>query len=193
MQNILFNILMYLWPVFGFAEMRHASPHMHGVNVAQIVVDGKQLSIRYQMPIIQLIEMHEHEKHEHEEHEHEKHEHEKHEHEKKRTNAKLNMRLISLRDSAGIFSLSPEAKCNLEEYNTEIRAVVSNEQNEPDGGHKDIFLSYEYNCAKPKQLSEIYFNGFSYFNELQNVEIEALINGQALVIELTKGNPALTW
>ena len=178
MQNILFNILMYLWPAFGFAEMRHASPHMHGVNVAQIVVDGKQLSIRYQMPIIQLIEMHEHEKHEHE---------------KKMTNAKLNMRLLSLRDSAGIFSLSPEAKCNLEEYNTEIRAVVSNGQNEPDGGHKDIFLSYEYNCAKPKQLSEIYFNGFSYFNELQNVEIEALINGQALVIELTKGNPALTW
>lgn len=200
MRFLFFVIFMVLVVKNTYGEIRHANKHVHGLNHVQITLNGKQLAIRYQMPIVQLSrngDEHKHDKHdEHEPDKHDKHDehkhdkHDEHEHDKHDGDDR---QLESFLDYSKMFQLGQSANCVLTNYEGEIEVVSMNADENSDTGHKDVILTYKFSCEQPNVLDKIKFNSFSQFDELQHVEVEALINKKAIAVELGKGNPTLTW
>ncbi len=181
-------------------ETRHADAHVHGLNHMQLILSQEHLSVTYEMPMVQLnTEGHEahddhheseehgvfafleglfgHDEHDHEkehDHDNDKHEeHKDHDHNQALAPDHLDEKMATLKDYQELFLLPAAADCHLEHFKSALHSVSS------ESTHKDIELSYQFECHDPKALTNVEISAFEHF-ELEQVIIEAMINNKAI-------------
>ncbi len=208
MKTIIVTFLLSIASVsINAEEQRHASAHVHGLNNVEVLLSNNQLNVTYKMPIVQLNTVHDnHEEHhgdglfafitdlfshdDHDEHDeehkeyddHDEHEgyderhHDKHEsHDDKRHNQE---KLAEFKDNTELFVLSSNANCHIMDFDAELHSV-STESN-----HKDVELTYKFDCSNPDKLNSIEFTAFKHF-ELDIIFVDAIINNHAVSKKIT--------
>jgi len=210
--NLLFLIL-FTGASINAEEQRYASAHVHGLNNVELLFDKSQLNITYKMPIVQLNTAHDdHEDHhedglfafitdlfshdDHDEHDEERHndqnEHEGHEekhhdeHENHDDKYQNQEKLAEFKDNTELFVLPLNANCHIENFDAELHSV-STESN-----HKDVELTYKFECSNPGKLNSIEFTAFKHF-ELDAIFVEAIINNHAVSKKITSTDSKMTW
>jgi len=168
-----------------FAEQRNAGSHVHGLNHATIVLEGNRLQIAYEFPAEQLGEQG-HEEHKHEEHKHEEHKHEEHgdkAHE-------LSDKLEAIESVFAIVSLPENAQCKETEVTHSLTQVgVSDTKLE---GHHDALIQVILECRAPENLTNLSFEpAFERFDDLEKIEVEGVMETEALSITLTSLSSSL--
>ncbi|MDC9726529.1 MAG: DUF2796 domain-containing protein [Candidatus Thioglobus sp.] len=221
MKKIIVTFLLSIASVsINAEEQRHASAHVHGLNNVEVLLSNNQLNVTYKMPIVQLNATHDdHEEHhedglfafitdlfshddhdehneehhnDHDEHhnDHEEHEghdekhHDEHEnHDDKRHNQE---KLAEFKDNTELFVLSSNANCHIADFDAELHSV-STESN-----HKDVELTYKFDCSNSDKLNSIEFTAFKHF-ELDAIFVEAIINHHAISKKITSTDSKMAW
>ena len=150
------------------AETRQAGAHVHGLNQLQIIKQGAAVQALYRMPAEQLEEDHtaEHE----------------HEHEHKKQSDELTALIAEFADSSVLFELS-DAACRTTDWSHQLSAV--NTEDAEHAGHKDLQLEYTLECPADAEISKLRIRSFEHFAELEEVELEAIIDGRAISQRVT--------
>ena len=205
MKKIYISALLALSLSVNAQEQRQANAHVHGVNHAKLILDNNQLLVTYEFPIIQLNqEGHDHDDHndehheeeffaflehlfghddhddheDHDEHKHkddDHHDHEAHDDDHHQQDAHdIETKLSQFKNHNTIFVLPSKAQCQLTDFNSEIHLVSS------ESTHQDVELLYKFNCAQPNSLTEIELSAFDYFQGLEFVFVEAIVNNKAI-------------
>ena len=186
-------------------EKRHADAHVHGLNHVQMVLSANQLNIDYQMPMVQLNTDKHHDEHDdhddhqshrffgfleglfgHDEHEEEAHHDDEHEHDEVVEVENIEQKLQAFKDYDELFTLASSANCALIGFKSELHSVST------ESTHKDIELSYQFNCDNPRALDKIEFSAFKHF-EIDEIKVEALIDNNAFAQEVTAENNKISW
>ena len=88
--------------------------------------------------------------------------------------------------------LSHDAKCALQNFDAKFQSVTSTGNSE--SGHKDVVLTYEFECQTPANLTKIEFGeAFEHFDELESIKVEAVINNKGLASTLNKSQDFISW
>jgi len=158
-----------------FAEQRNAGSHVHGLNHATIVLEGNRLQIAYEFPAEQLGEQG------HEEHKHEEHGDKAHE---------LSDKLEAIESVFAIVSLPENAQCKETEVTHSLTQVgVSDTKLE---GHHDALIQVILECRAPENLTNLSFEpAFERFVDLEKIEVEGVMETEALSITLTSLSSSL--
>ena len=156
------------------AETRQAGAHVHGLNQLQIIKQGAAIQALYTMPAEQLEGDHA------DEHEHE-HEHE-HSSEHKSHDDELAKAIAEFADASLLFELSGVA-CVTSDWSYQLSAVSSADGEH--AGHKDLQLEYTLECSADVDIRELRIRSFEHFAELEEVELEAIIDGRAISQRVT--------
>lgn len=195
MKKIYISALLALSLSANAQEQRQANAHVHGVNHAKLILDNNQLLVTYEFPIIQLNqEGHDHDDHNDEHHEegffaflehlfgHNDHnDHDEHKHEDNHDEGHhqqdahdLAQKLTQFKNNNTLFVLPGKAQCQLTDFNSKTYLVSS------ESTHQDVELLYKFNCAQPNSLTEIELSAFDYFQGLEFVFVEAIVNNKAI-------------
>jgi hypothetical protein len=178
-----------------FAEQRNAGSHVHGLNHATIVLEGNRLQIAYEFPAEQLGEQgheeHKHEEHKHEEHKHEEHKHEEHKHEEHGDKAhELSDKLEAIESVFAIVSLPENAQCKETEVTHSLTQVGGSDTKLE--GHHDALIQVILECRAPENLTNLSFEpAFERFDDLEKIEVEGVMETEALSITLTSLSSSL--
>ncbi|NHI01972.1 DUF2796 domain-containing protein [Oceanimonas sp. MB9] len=112
------------------------------------------------------------------------------------------------RDGAALFSLTPTAGCTLtdvahangDEHHHDDHADHDGEHkhhhdDEHDGehGHKDISLSYHYQCSQPDALSGIEVSLFEQFPSFTRIELQGILPTGQVAATLTPDQAQASW
>ena len=163
-----------------FAEQRNAGSHVHGLNHATIVLEGNRLQIAYEFPAEQLGEQG-HEEHKHEEHKHEEHGEKAHE---------LSDKLEAIESVFAIVSLPENAQCKETEVTHSLTQVGGSDTKLE--GHHDALIQVILECRAPENLTNLSFEpAFERFDDLEKIEVEGVMETEALSITLTSLSSSL--
>ena len=172
MRHIPITLVITLISSFALAEQRHASSHVHGLNHATVVLDRNSLQISYEFPTEQLSE------HEHDEH---KHGDERHE---------LAQKLEAIESVFAIVSLPENAQCKEIEVTHSLTQVVGSDIKLE--GHRDALIQAILECRAPENLTNLSFEpAFERFDDLEKIEVEGVMETEALSITLTSLSSSL--
>ena len=186
------------------SEMRHAGAHVHGLNQAQLVLDGSTLQVVYRMVAAQLevdTDMHEHEhKHEHghiDSKEHNEHSDMQHSDEVNQQTERANA-IAALDNYHKLFHLPKAAQCSLASFEGTLQDVAKTQRkdahdHDEHAGHQDAILQYQFDCQNPGALTSVEFEAFASYAELESVDVEALVNGRAITTRVTRQQGSVTW
>ena len=181
MRTITFLAFAFL-AGFVQAEKRHAGAHVHGLNYAQIILDGSTLQVNYEFPIAQLQE---HDEHKHDEHKHEEHDHDKHRNDE--DIAHLNAELAKIDNISELIRLPDSAECIQKTITQSVRNVVGGEETHGDSSHKDVLIGALMVCGKPDDVNSFDFTpAFKKFDDLEEIEVEGVIENRSLSDALTR-------
>jgi hypothetical protein len=162
---------------FALAEQRHASSHVHGLNHATVVLDRNSLQISYEFPTEQLSE------HEHDEHKHDEHKHGDARHE-------LVQKLEAIESVFAIVSLPENAQCKEIEVTHSLTQVVGSDIKLE--GHRDALIQAILECRAPENLTNLSFEpAFERFDDLEKIEVEGVMETEALSVTLTSSSSSL--
>jgi len=158
-----------------FAEQRNAGSHVHGLNHATIVLEGNRLQIAYEFPAEQLGEQG------HEEHKHEEHGDKAHE---------LSDKLEAIESVFAIVSLPENAQCKETEVTHSLTQVGGSDTKLE--GHHDALIQVILECRAPENLTNLSFEpAFERFDDLEKIEVEGVMETEALSITLTSLSSSL--
>jgi len=158
-----------------FAEQRNAGSHVHGLNHATIVLEGNRLQIAYEFPTEQLGEQG------HEEHKHEEHGDKAHE---------LSDKLEAIESVFAIVSLPENAQCKETEVTHSLTQVGGSDTKLE--GHHDALIQVILECRAPENLTNLSFEpAFERFDDLEKIEVEGVMETEALSITLTSLSSSL--
>jgi len=158
-----------------FAEQRNAGSHVHGLNHATIVLEGNRLQIAYEFPAEQLGEQG------HEEHKHEEHGDKAHE---------LSDKLEAIESVFAIVSLPENAQCKETEVTHSLTQVGGSDTKLE--GHHDALIQVILECRAPENLTNLSFEpAFERFVDLEKIEVEGVMETEALSITLTSLSSSL--
>ena len=158
-----------------FAEQRNAGSHVHGLNHATIVLEGNRLQIAYEFPAEQLGEQG------HEEHKHEEHGDKAHE---------LSDKLEAIESVFAIVSLPENAQCKEIEVTHSLTQVGGSDTKLE--GHHDALIQVILECRAPENLTNLSFEpAFERFDDLEKIEVEGVMETEALSITLTSLSSSL--
>jgi len=158
-----------------FAEQRNAGSHVHGLNHATIVLEGNRLQIAYVFPAEQLGEQG------HEEHKHEEHGDKAHE---------LSDKLEAIESVFAIVSLPENAQCKETEVTHSLTQVGGSDTKLE--GHHDALIQVILECRAPENLTNLSFEpAFERFDDLEKIEVEGVMETEALSITLTSLSSSL--
>lgn len=181
------------------SEMRHAGAHVHGLNQAQLVLDGTTLQVVYRMVAAQLeVDTHEHEHERDDSHKGTKdHNDIQHSDAGNQHMARANA-VAALEDYHVLFHLPKAAECVLASFEGTLQDVAKTERQDTHGhddhaGHQDAILQYQFECQNPGALTSIEFEAFARYAELESVDVEALVNSRAITTRVTREQGSVTW
>lgn len=172
------------------SEVRHAGAHVHGTDFVQMVLDGTELQITYQMVAGQLTLS----RHSSDDHDHDyKHDHD---HSADAEQTKTRQQAIAqLEAFDALFHLPSAAACTLTGFEGVLKNVThAGHDGHDHSGHQDAILQYAFNCGSPSQLTSIEFHSFeTYGDHLETVQVEGLIGSTAVSANLKRNSPTLEW
>ena len=175
MRHIITALTITLISGAVFAEQRHAGSHVHGLNHATIVLEGNRLQIAYEFPAEQLGEQG------HEEHKHEEHGDKAHE---------LSDKLEAIESVFAIVSLPENAQCKETEVTHSLTQVGGSDTKLE--GHHDALIQVILECRAPENLTNLSFEpAFERFDDLEKIEVEGVMETEALSITLTSLSSSL--
>lgn len=125
--------------------------HDHGVIRLDVAVDGPQLSVMLQSPLDSFVGFERAPRTDAE---------------KKRASEALRL----LREGVPVLSPNAEAQCSLKLAN--VSAPVLEGQSKPKDGHADLEADYQFECAKPEQLTHLKTGFFDHFKHTKKVEVQ---------------------
>ena len=202
MKKIIITSLLLISSIsINAEEQRHSSAHVHGLNNVEMLLNKGQLSITYKMPIVQLNITHDaHEEHhedglfafitdlfshdDYDEHHNDHDEHEsqdeKHhdEHEGYDDKYHNQEKLAEFKDNTELFVLPSNANCHIVDFDAELHNVST------ESSHKDVELTYKFDCSNPDKFNSIEFTAFKHF-ELDTIFVEAITNNHAVSKKIT--------
>lgn len=156
---ILYVVAYLFWPAISLAESA-LEAHQHGHSELNLVAEGQQLFITFESPAINLIGF---------EHEAETAE-----------QRELIERTRSILSGFGdLFITDTDADCQLD------RAAV--EWESESGGHAEFHAEYQLSCELSK-LNRIVLLLFEQFPGIEEIEVQALLPGKQLALELDAKN-----
>ena len=203
MKKIIVPFLLSIASVsINAEEQRHASAHVHGLNNVEVLLSNNQLNVTYKMPIVQLNTAHDdHEEHhedglfafmtdlfshdDHDEHD-EEHHNDYDEHENQNDKHHNQEKLAEFKDNTELFVLPSNANCHIVDFDAELRSVST------ESSHKDVELTYKFDCSNYNKLNSIEFTVFKHF-ELDAIFVEAIINNHAVSKKITSTNRKMAW
>ena len=132
--------------------------HVHGLMHLDIAVEQKLLTLQLEAPLDSLLGFER----------------------RPRTPAErqaADALLKQMGDASVLFKPDAAAQCVLATVSVESAALQSSpsasaKQAGQEGGHADLDASYEFNCARPDQLTAIDIGLFDAFKRLQKIEVQ---------------------
>jgi len=176
------GLVVSLLSICVHAETRHAGTHVHGLNHAQIVLDGTTLQVNYEFPIAQLQE--------HEEHTHDVYKHDEHKAHGNKNDQSPTLSETEVKDKVTIselIRLPEDAECV--EINTVyfVRNAVADGRSTEESGHKDVVIEATMKCEQPgKVISLDFAPAFNKFDDLEKIEVEGMIGNRPLSETLSR-------
>ncbi len=144
-------------------EQHQHGPHVHGIGLLQVAVDGDLLSITLEVPAINIVGF----------------EHPPGDPEEKnrvQTAAKL------LGEGVRLFTPSPSAGCKVEETHVDSKLLEKKHAHDDHDGedhHSEFHATYSFRCKDPKKLTTIDVHLFRFFPATEKLEARFVTsNGQ---------------
>lgn len=153
--------------------------HEHGVGQLNIAIEAHQLHIELTSPAMNIVGF-----------EHQPRDGKQH--------AMVDKAVTKLKAADQLFITSAAASCVLREATVESGLIETHDDHEHhDHGHKehghnethaDFSANYQFECAKPEQLSEISVMFFEAFPATDELRVQALKGAKQLATELSPGH-----
>ena len=146
--------------------LAHGKKHVHGEGRLDAAIDKEQLTLNLELPLDVAVGFERKPKNDKE-------------------RAALEAAATTLQDAASLWSISPNAACQL----------VSAQVGLPkfDGEHADIAAQYVYRCAQVQGLKSVETSLFKSFKRLYRVEVQQVGPSRQGASRLTPKNPLLRW
>jgi len=151
------------------SEHRELGAHVHGAASMNLVLENSLLSISMSIPGMGAVGF-------------------EHPAVSADEQAILQKALTQLQYPDGLFLLSKNADCHL--LNGTVETALLNKESKP-GAHADVDISYQWQCKKPENLTQISVQMFTHFVHLQKIQASWVSPTKQGAVELTKENATL--
>ena len=176
------GLVVSLLSICVHAETRHAGTHVHGLNHAQIVLDGTTLLVNYEFPIAQLQE--------HEEHTHDVYKHDEHKAHGNKNDQSPTLSETEVKDKVTIselIRLPEDAECVGINAVYLVRNAVADGRSAEESGHKDVVIEATLKCEQPDKVNSLDFApAFNKFDDLEKIEVEGMVRNRPLSDTLSR-------